>query len=412
MTYGIFQEYYEEHWTFHGAQETVGIIGTTQNGVIYLSMPFLFAALTRRWARYRRATAFAGLVLTCASFLLSSFSKDVWHLVLTQGILAAFGCAMMYTPTTLSLSEYFTTSNRAVAYGVVLSCKNITGSVCPFLIQAMLDKLGFRNTMRVWAAIVAGTSLIAVWPMPIHPPGTSTTTLYRPRKIPWDFLHHPVFYVYSIAIIMQSSGYGIPQTYLKAYAHSMASLSATSGTLLITLFNIPGIISSSFFGFLSDNKRRPLGAIYNTCISALSSALAAFLLWGFADKSDSSMALLVCFAMIYGFFAGGYSATWGGVIKQMEKEAAERNEAIDAGMVYGLLNGARGIGYVGGGLAGVQLLKAGDGTMLGRFGYGTSYGPMILYTGLASAMGGWGIVLKCKGLLKFPRLGGSLGSQG
>ena len=95
----------------------------------------------------------------------------------------------------------------------------------------------------------------------------------------------------------------------------------------------------------------------------------------------------------------------------MEKEAAERNEAIDAGMVYGLLNGARGIGYVGGGLAGVQLLKAGDGIMLGRSGYGTAYGPMILYTGLASALGGCGIVLKCKGLPRFPRLGGSLGIQ-
>ncbi len=83
----------------------------------------------------------------------------------------------------------------------------------------------------------------------------------------------------------------------------------------------------------------------------------------------------------------------------METEAAEKNEAIDAGMVYGLLNGARGMGYVGGGLAGVQLLNAGDGSMLGGFGYGTSYGPMILYTGLASALGGWGIVLKCGRLL-------------
>lgn len=82
----------------------------------------------------------------------------------------------------------------------------------------------------------------------------------------------------------------------------------------------------------------------------------------------------------------------------MEKEAIDRNEAIDAGMVYGLLNGARGIGYVGGGLVGVQLLKTGNG--IGRFGYGTVYGPLILYTGLATALGGWSVIFRCSGLLK------------
>jgi hypothetical protein len=102
--------------------------------------------------------------------------------------------------------------------------------------------------------------------------------------------------------------------------------------------------------------------------------------------------------MIYGFFAGGYSATWGGVVKEMEKDAADKNEAIDTGLVYGLLNGARGIGYVGGGFIGVQLLKAGGESMSShsKFGYGTVYGPLIIYTGLATAFGGWSIAFKCK----------------
>ena len=104
------------------------------------------------------------------------------------------------------------------------------------------------------------------------------------------------------------------------------------------------------------------------------------------------MALLVLFSVTFGFFAGGYSATWGGVINELEREAAGRNEAIDPGMVYGLLNGARGIGYVSGGLVGVPLLKAGLGGMGGGFGYGTTYGPLIVFTGLSSVFGGWGVL--------------------
>lgn len=389
MTYGVFQEYYTSNWTLEGNLSITGIIGTTSNGVMYLSMPFLFALFTQRWARWRQHAALCGAVLTCVSFLLSSFSTHVWHLVATQGVLAALGCALMYSPLTLSLGEWFLTSNRAVAYGVVLSCKNVVGSTVPFLIRALLDKYGFRGALRIWMAIVAGTSILAIFLVLPHP-STLAATSYRSRKLPWHFLRHKTIYIYSIAILLQSCGYGIPQTYLNTYAHDVAHLSETSATLLLTLFNIPGIASSSFFGYLSDNKHFPLQATTVTAISAIASALSAFLLWGLT--SQGSMALLVLFSIAFGFFAGGYSGTWGGVINELEREARRRNEAVDPGMLYGLLNGARGLGYVSGGFAGVPLLKAGTITTAERFGYGTDYGPLIVFTGLSSVFGGWGLL--------------------
>ncbi|CAM1501395.1 Fc.00g105570.m01.CDS01 [Cosmosporella sp. VM-42] len=398
MSYGVFQEYYSSNWTFHGNCEITGIIGTTSNGVMYLSMPFLFALFTKRWARYRRTAALCGAALTSISFLLSSFSTDVWHLVATQGVLASLGTALVYSPTTLSLGEWFNTRNRAVAYGAVFSCKNIVGSTCPFLLRVLLDRYGFRMTFRIWAALAAGTSILPILLIPAHPSSISTNTHQTP-KIPWHFLKHRTFYIYSVACILQSSGYGIPQTYLNTYAHDVTLLSQTSATLLLTLFNIPGIVSSSFFGWLSDNKRFPLSATTVTAVSAVSSALSAFLFWGLT--SQGSMTLLVLFAITFGFFAGGYSATWGGVINEIEAEAAQRNEAIDSGMLYGLLNGARGIGYVSGGLAGVPLLKAGEMTSLRGFGYGTTYGPLIIFTGLSSIFGGWGLLWKWKKLDPF-----------
>jgi predicted MFS family arabinose efflux permease len=396
MNYGIFQEYYSSNWTLQGSREVTGIIGTTSNGVMYLSMPFLFALFTRRWARYRQTAALCGAVLTCLSFLLSSFSSCAWHLVATQGVMAALGSALIYSPTTLSLGEWFNSSHRAVAYGVVLSCKNIVGSACPFLLRALLDQYGFRVTLRIWMAIVAGSSILAVLLIPTHPSRLLSNTHETPQ-IPWKFLKHQTFYIYSIAIILQSSGYGIPQTYLSSYAHEVSSLSQTSATLLLTLFNIPGIVASSFFGYLSVNKYFTLSATTVTSISAISAALSAFLFWGLT--SQGSMTLLVLFSVTFGFFAGGYSATWGGIINEMEREATQRNEAIDTGMVYGLLNGARGIGYVSGGLAGVPLLKVGSTSAVGSFGYGTTYGPLIIFTGLSSAFGGWGLLWRWKNLI-------------
>lgn len=397
MSYGVFQEYYSSNWTFEGSQDTTGIIGTTTNGVMYLSMPFLFALFTKRWARWRQTAAFCGAALTGLSFLLSSFSTNVWQLVATQGVLAALGCALVYSPITLSLGEWYTTSNRTVAYGITLSCKNIVGTVCPFLFRSILDRYGFSLTMKIWTAIVVATSVLGIFLIPTHPSSLAVDNP-RGRNIPWKFLRHQTFYIYCVAIIMQSCGYGIPQTYLNTYAHEVTLLSQTSATLLLTLFNLPGIASSTFFGYLSQNKYFQLSVSTTTAISAASSALAAFLFWGLT--SPGSMALLILFSITFGFFAGGYSSTWGAILVEMESEAAQSNEAIDTGMVYGLLNGARGIGYVSGGLAGVQLLKAGSSSPIGGFGYGTTYGPLIIFTGLSTIFGGWGVLWKWVKLLR------------
>lgn len=399
MSYGVLQEYFFRNWTLKGNQELTGIIGTTFSGVTYLSMPLLFAAFTKRWARWRQAAALCGAALMCLSFLLSSFSTDLWHLIATQGVLAPLGCALLYSPTTLSLGEWFNNSHRAVAYGIVLSCKNIVGSACPFIFRVLLDKYDFRVALRIWTAILAGTSIPAIFLIPTHPSSQAGLDAPRARRIPWHFLRHKTIYIYSIAIILQSSGYGIPQTYLNTYAHEVALLSQTSATLLLTIFNIPGIVASSFFGYLSDNKRLSLAASTVTFIPALGSALAAFLFWGLT--SQGSLALLVLFSITFGFFAGGYSATWGSMLNELEREAADSNEAVDMGMLYGLLNGARGIGYVSGGLASVPLLKAGSSISMANFGYGTTYGPLIIFTGLSSVFGGWAVLWRWKKMLSF-----------
>ncbi|KAL5445995.1 hypothetical protein PMIN07_003369 [Paraphaeosphaeria minitans] len=380
MSYGVLQEYYFDHWTLDGSRELTGIIGTTSNGVMYMSMPFLFALFTRRWVRFRQTAAAFGAILACTSFMLFALSTRVWHLIATQGVLAAPGCTLVFSPLTLSLGEWFKTPNRlcnrAVALGISLSNKNIVGSACPFFFRGLLDSYGFRVTMLAWGALILTMS------------GT------RGRKIPWLFLRHKTFWIYTTATLLQSAGYGIPQTYLTEYARNVSNLSPTFSTLFITLINIPGICSSTFFGFLSDNKHFRLSAQTVTAISAITSALGALLFWGLAGRGGT--ALLVLFAMTFGVFASGYSATWGSTMNDMEREAAERNEVIDSGVLYGLLNDARGVGYVTGGLVTVPLAKAGSTTSLGRFGYGTTYGPLIVFTALSLACGRCGIVFRPK----------------
>lgn len=393
MTFGIFQDAYNHELPLGGPKSATGVIGTTLNGVMYLSLPILSTILdSGRWARWRRAVAIAGIFIESAAFLISSWSTEVWHLILLQGVVAALGSAMLFSPTTLFVDEWFRDGNRATAYGVTLSSKNIVGTACPFLFYGLLQSLGFRWTLRIWAAVVLVTGLLGILIMP----KSTTAVSKRPRKIPWAFLKHQTFYIYALANTFFSCGYGLPQTYLPQYASNELQLSSIVSAVMIAIFNIPGIVSCVLFAVLTD--RFGVSPSTNTQILTMSSGHCVFLLWGL--KSHEIPALLIVFSIGYGFFASAYSTTWGGWIKELEREASEKNEAINTGMLYGLINGARGVGYVVGGVVGVELLKAGPVGQSREWAYGTKYGALILFTGISSVLGGWASVWKIAGSVK------------
>ena len=394
MTFGLFQSAYNTTSAGHEAISSgpTGVIGTTTNGVLYLCLPVLSTLLdSGRFAKYRRPVALTGLTLSAAAFLISSWAQRVWQLILLQGVVAAIGGAMLFSPTTLWLDEWFRGGGgRATAYGVSLASKNVVGTSCPFLMYGHLEKLGWRGTLRVWAGIVLATGLLGIALIPTAKAGTSpSTTIQRPRKIPWAFLKHRTFYIYAAANTFQSAGYGLPQSYIPEYAARQLHLSAILSSLMLVLFNMPGILSCICFGLLSD--KTSLSAASNTLISALGSAVCVFALW--ATKSHELPALLIAFSLLYGAFAGGYSSTWGGWLADMERDAVANNEAVNTGMIYGLFNGARGVGYVVGGLSGVELLQVGGLPGLGRgSALSTRYGCLIIFTGVCSLLGGWATV--------------------
>ncbi|KAK3709373.1 hypothetical protein LTR37_010934 [Vermiconidia calcicola] len=391
MSFAIFQDTYNHQNIVHGPKSATGVIGTTLNGVMYLSMPILSTVLdSGRWASWRRVVAIAGVLLASASFLVSSWSTEVWHLIVLQAVCGGLGSTMLFTPTTLFVDEWFRNGNRATAYGVTLSSKNVVGTATPFLIYALIDRLGVRNAIRIWAAIVFVTGFLGMFVIPKK----STGLIHRrPRKIPWSFLTHRTFYIYSIANAVFSAGYGLPQTYLSQYASNTLHLSGILSAMMIAIFNIPGIASCVAIGWLSDKSWLSPSTV--TQIPTLGSGLAVFFLWGL--KSHQIPALLILFSIGYGTFASAFSSTWAGWIKELEREASENNEAINTGMVYGLMNGARGVGYVVGGLAGVELLKVGAVEQSPRWAYGTKYGALIVFTGICSIVGGWSVVWQMYG---------------
>ena len=90
--------------------------------------------------------------------------------------------------------------------------------------------------------------------------------------------------------------------------------------------------------------------------------------------------------LAYGFFAGGFSSTYPGVLREVRR--AQEDE-VEEGLIMGLLLGGRGVGFVVGGPVSAGLMKAAwNGA--GKWGYNTEYGSVIVVTGVTAVLGGWG----------------------
>lgn len=227
--------------------------------------------------------------------------------------------------------------------------------------------------------------------LPFMKPRIPVSPSASARRLDLSFLKMFSFWMLQVGNIIQSFGYFLPSTYLPSYSTSTVGLPETMGTMLISLFNATSIFGGIVIGTLCDRF-----AVSNILLlSSVGSALSVFLFWGMASASDSSSSqagttLLTLFSISYGFFAGGFSSTWSGVINQIKRESSP---SLETGLVFGLLAGGRGIGNVISGPLSSVLIRHGSlgdshGFQSGT-GYGTQYGTLILFTGITATLGAW-----------------------
>ena len=124
--------------------------------MLYLSAPITFALLTR-YPFLRPWCGILGLLISVVGFLASSFTNTVGTLLATQGVIAAIGSGLLYSPTTLYLDEWFV-EKKGVAYGIVLASKSAAGVGLPFAMEWLLGLWGWRVAIRVWAVVFVRTT--------------------------------------------------------------------------------------------------------------------------------------------------------------------------------------------------------------------------------------------------------------
>ena len=383
---------------------------------MYLAVPVVTAILTR-FPRLRPWCGPLGLVVSVASIAGSSApganaSNSATALIATQGVLYALGCALLFGAASLCLDDWFV-ERKGFAYGVMWAAKSTVGGGMPLLVAVLLEKYGVEATLRGWAVASVVMALpVLLFLRPRVPEGwvgpdnvarrvsnddrnDDNTGAAGSVAVPGSslvFFRRPLFWMLMVGNIIQSLGYQMPNTYLSAYAVSLGleqstALATYAGPLLLALFSAASVPGTMVMGMLGDR----LPATTVVLISSVGSAVSVFALWYISDMASfhgNPLAILIAFALAYGFFAGGFSSTWSAVLHDMKK----RDETANTGLVFGMLMGGRGLGFVLSGPISGALLAA-DAAAGGPSKTSVvvgEYAPIILCTGATAILGAWG----------------------
>ena len=260
-----------------------------------------------------------------------------------------------------------------MAFGVITSAAGASGIAMPLIIEALLNRYGHRTALRsiAVAMVILTGPLIPLMRSRLPPSHASAVT-----RTDWSFALKPLFLVYCFANLAQGLGFFFPSLFLPSYASSIG-LSAQQGAMLLSVMSAAQVVGQWTFGILSDK----VGLNPLVLLSTLVTALACFTLWGLAHD----LALLVVFALLFGFFAYGFSS----MRARMGTTVSEEPTAALA--TFGILTFCQGSGNVLAGPISASLLSGG----IQRGSYGVlRYKGLIVFTGgcmLLSALsvGSW-----------------------
>ena len=357
---------------------------------MYLDAPIIMA-LGRRYPRYFRYTPPVGLFIMCIALAASSFSQTTTQLIATQGVLFAIGGSICYCPCILYMDEWFI-RRKGFAFGVMWSGTGLGGCTIPLLLQFLLSKYGFRTTLRLWSVLLFVLTIPLIYFIkPRLPPSANG----HMRRVNLGFVKRSPFLLYQAANIIEGVGFFLPGIYLPTYARTYLGASPFEAALTVLALNVASVGGTVAMGSLTDRMEA------TTCIliSTIGTAIGTFLLWGFA----SNLALLYVFSIVYGVFAGSYTSTWPGIMKQVttnpEESGNEPTFQFDPIMVFGLLAAGRGVGNVVSGPVSEMLINGLPWQGQAAAGYGSGYGPLIAFTGVSAIIGGGSFVWKRLGWL-------------
>ncbi|KAI9178807.1 hypothetical protein H9P43_005472 [Blastocladiella emersonii ATCC 22665] len=386
-SFGLFTAQYKTVDFPSASLSSISLIGAFMPMALAAAGPFT-GRLAESWG-FRNALAL-GAVIAGASLVLASFATEVWHLMLTQGLL--YGAAgSLGINTGLALIAQWWVERRSTAVGIAVAGSGVGGLIYVNMIQAIMPSIGFAWTLRVLAAI--NFVLFALGAVLARPRITSSVTTKVTRtpagaqqpqqqqqqqqqqehsmpKLNLALFREPRFLLLYFGLAFNTFGFLVPPFLLPTYVAQATPHSAALGSALLTVFNATSIVGRVSMGYLADR----LGNVTSLGLSLVGSGVSILTTWLFGGDSQ---AWLVVFAGLYGFMSGGYLSITPSCVAQLFGVATLAS-------TMGLISTSNILGYALGTPVATALISASKGGALPS----AQFAPAIAFAGLTMLVGG------------------------
>ncbi|KAF8076825.1 MFS general substrate transporter [Lyophyllum atratum] len=261
---------------------------------------------------YFRHTVLAGSVIYVFSlFMVSLAHHDKYYQIyLAQGLGMGIGAGLLYVPA-LAIQAHHWRKRRGLAMGIVVTGTGIGGIVIPIMLnQLFKSSVGFEWGVRASAFMVLGLLTLSNILMCTNP---ALEGMQKPKPDMKGILTDVPYILANLAVLLVDWGIFFPYFYLQLFAilHGVSPNTAFYMLAIMNAASIPGRIVPNHIA----DKVGP----YNAIIPATFGCAVLM----FAMLGLKSVASMVIFAILYGFFSGGLLALCGPLVATLCRDPSE-----------------------------------------------------------------------------------------
>ncbi|KAJ7087163.1 MFS general substrate transporter [Mycena epipterygia] len=337
-SWGVFQEYYQQHQLHHSTPSQISWIGSISTAMLFL--PSIVVGRLFDLGHYRIPFACGGILVVITTIVVPE-CKVYWHFMLCQGFGTGIGSGLMFC-TMITLITYWYKKRRGFALGVSSGGGALGSTVFPIIIRQLITRVGFPWAMRTVGFIMAFVLIIAnlciAQPLPVRPVKASHSLLS------FRVFRSGAFSLLCLSTVILFLGLFTILTYITSSAIAFG-ISPNFAFYLVAVVNFSSGVGRIVSGLLGDRYGSMNVMVIMTTLAGVTT---------FAWPFCRTIPTIIVISILYGFFSGAWIALIGSTIGQM-------GGMEDIGSRVGAMNTVAGLGT----LCGPPISGAFVGTALG-----------------------------------------------
>ncbi|EFX05883.1 major facilitator superfamily transporter [Grosmannia clavigera kw1407] len=279
-SYAVFLAYYLRTDAIGGASAIAfAFIGA------FLVSPFANICIRRRGTRTALLT---GVFFETVAFVGASFTKQMWQLLLAQGVAFGLGMGFIFVASVGVVPQWFV-RRRSFANSLATAGSGFGGLTYSLATNAMIRHMGLAWAFRTIAIVSCVVNLAST--MMVRDRNRSVGAVHA--AFDRTLFRRPEYYLLMSWGFFSLLSYTIIVFSLPDYAETVGG-TASQGSLVGALFNLSQGIGRPLIGLASDR----VGRINVAGLGTLVAGLAALFVWNFAGRYYGG---LVVYSLLGGF---------------------------------------------------------------------------------------------------------------